>query len=100
MLTLWLMPQLQDKIDNVILQLDGAPLHWLSIVQGYFDEHLPRRWIGRVADYNIPLTQWSPRSSDLTHCNLYQWVYVKERYSSVGPMELKQRVTITIDELD
>ncbi|GFU42751.1 hypothetical protein TNCV_3139481 [Trichonephila clavipes] len=56
MFTLRLTPQLQDSIGNFILQLNGSPSHWSANLRDYFDEHLPRRWIGQVADitYYIP----------------------------------------------
>ncbi|GFS86907.1 uncharacterized protein NPIL_371521 [Nephila pilipes] len=71
MLTLGLMPQLQDAIESFILQLEGALSQWSNYVLGYLDEHLPDRWIGRAADDNMTLTQWSPRSLHLTPCDFF-----------------------------
>ncbi|GFT63211.1 hypothetical protein TNCV_4747071 [Trichonephila clavipes] len=42
-------------------------------MRDYLDEHLPHRWIGRVVDCNIPLTQWPSRSPDLTLWDFFQW---------------------------
>ncbi|GFV90431.1 hypothetical protein TNCV_50061 [Trichonephila clavipes] len=67
------MLQLQDNIDNFVLQLEGTPPHWSANVRNYLNKHLPHQWIGRVTDYNKPLTQWPTRSSDLTFFNLPQW---------------------------
>ncbi|GFW56919.1 hypothetical protein TNCV_161482 [Trichonephila clavipes] len=44
MLTLKLMPQLQDDIDIFILQLDFMPPHWSVYVRD-FNGHFPHRWI-------------------------------------------------------
>ncbi|GFV24592.1 hypothetical protein TNCV_1914541 [Trichonephila clavipes] len=53
MLTLWLMLQLQDDINNFILQLAGAPPHWLVNVRDYLDEHLSSAmdWISHGLQY-------------------------------------------------
>ncbi|GFW08896.1 hypothetical protein TNCV_3474501 [Trichonephila clavipes] len=51
MLTLWLMVQLQDSIDNFILQLDGAPPHWSTYERDYL-EHLPHQWIGYITNHS------------------------------------------------
>ncbi|GFX16088.1 hypothetical protein TNCV_4703461 [Trichonephila clavipes] len=71
--SLWLMPQLQNDIDNCILQLDGVPQHWSVNVRDYLDEHLPHRWNARVMDYNMPLTQCLSRSPDPTLWDFFQW---------------------------
>ncbi|GFT15069.1 hypothetical protein TNCV_4316471 [Trichonephila clavipes] len=59
--SLWLMPQLKDCIDNFILQLVAALPHCSANEGDYLDEHLLHHWIGRVAHYNIPTTQWLSR---------------------------------------
>ncbi|GFT67901.1 hypothetical protein TNCV_2286391 [Trichonephila clavipes] len=74
MLTLWLIPQLQNDIDNFIIQLNVAPPHRSSNVQEYLNEHLPHRWIGQLADYNMPFTEWLPRCPLLTLCDFFLWV--------------------------
>ncbi|GFX27255.1 uncharacterized protein TNCV_3340671 [Trichonephila clavipes] len=68
------MLQLQDSIDNFIRQLDVVPSQWSANVRGYLDEHVPRRRIGQVADYNMPLTQWPYRNCDLIFCDFIRGV--------------------------
>ncbi|GFX99634.1 hypothetical protein TNCV_5026871 [Trichonephila clavipes] len=58
--SLRLILQLQDDIDQFLLQLDGAPPHWLANVQDYLDEHLLHRWTERVSDYNVHLPNGHP----------------------------------------
>jgi hypothetical protein len=58
---LYLLPQLEDHQPNVLLQQDGAPLHWAPVVREFLDMHYPGRWVGR--DGLIP---WPPRSHDIT----------------------------------
>lgn len=67
MLSLWLMPQLQDDSDNFILQLDGALPHWSDDMRNYLNQQLSHRWIEQSTDYNMPLTQWPPRDPNLNH---------------------------------
>ncbi|GFW42319.1 hypothetical protein TNCV_1207721 [Trichonephila clavipes] len=69
--TLCLILQLQDNVNNFILQLHGLPPHRSAKVRDYCKEHLPHRWIGRVADYTMPFTQWPSRSPDLTLCDFF-----------------------------
>ncbi|GFW96900.1 uncharacterized protein TNCV_2160351 [Trichonephila clavipes] len=87
------MPQLQDKIDNFILQLqlDGAPLHWSVNARDYLDEHLPHPWIGRIGDYRMPLTQWAFRSPNLTLRDFFEWRYVKDKvFVPILPVHLAE----------
>ncbi|GFV32171.1 uncharacterized protein TNCV_1674591 [Trichonephila clavipes] len=93
-----------DDIDNIILQLEGAPPHRSANVPDYLDEHLPHWWIRRVNDYNVRLTQWPPRSPDLTFCDFLLWGFVKDKVFvpnlPVDLADLKQRITTVIDGLD
>ncbi|GFV84806.1 hypothetical protein TNCV_4297881 [Trichonephila clavipes] len=50
------MLQLQVHIDNFVLPLDDTLPHWSPKGRDYLDEHLPHRWVGRIMDYNIPLS--------------------------------------------
>jgi hypothetical protein len=59
-----LMPQFEDDRDDFIYQQDGAPPHYNNLVRGYFNQHLPQRWIRRTkADQ--ALLRWPPRSREL-----------------------------------
>ncbi|GFX82998.1 uncharacterized protein TNCV_4938681 [Trichonephila clavipes] len=104
MLTLWMMPQLQDDIDNFILLLKYAPPHSSVNMQDYLDEDLPHRWIGRAMDYNKPFTQWPPRSPDVTHCDFFLGgVYLRNTVFvlslPVDLAEMEHSTTTTIDGL-
>lgn len=71
MISLWLVPQLQEDSDDFVWVQDGAPPHWHHYVREYLDENLPRRWIGREADMNNQLLRWPPRSPDLNPCDFF-----------------------------
>ncbi|KFM59816.1 hypothetical protein X975_06643, partial [Stegodyphus mimosarum] len=47
MLENFLFPQLEELQQHVFLQLDGAPLHWGTIVRSSLNDHFTGRWIGR-----------------------------------------------------
>jgi hypothetical protein len=48
MLTLWLLPQLQEDSNDFIFQQDGVPPHFHMAVRNHLNAHLPQRWIGRA----------------------------------------------------
>ncbi|XP_021935127.1 solute carrier family 28 member 3-like isoform X2 [Zootermopsis nevadensis] len=64
-----------DLIDKGIFafQQDGAPPHYHRLVCGYFNQHLPQRWIGRMTVNDHALLCWPPRSPDLTPCDFFLW---------------------------
>jgi hypothetical protein len=41
------MSQYEDDNDDFIYQQDGVPPHYNNLVRGYFNQHLPQRWIQR-----------------------------------------------------
>ncbi|GFX26277.1 uncharacterized protein TNCV_948761 [Trichonephila clavipes] len=104
MLTLWSIPLLQDNIESFIIQLDGSPPQWAANMRDYLDEHLPYGWIERIANYNIPLTQWLSISTDLTFCDFFQSGYLKEGVFvptvPVDLAELKQRIKLVVIEFN
>lgn len=53
--------------NNVIFQLDGAPIHNAIVVRNWLNDNFPRRWIGR----NSPFIHWPPRSPDLTPLDFF-----------------------------
>lgn len=71
MLEQWLLPQLTEDSNNFLLQIDGAPPHWHIAVRDYLNTQLPRRWIGRCGEGDLPFLQWPPRSPDLTACDFF-----------------------------
>ena len=48
-------------MQQVILQQDGAPAHYLREVCAFLDEQFPDRWIGRRGP-----VEWAPHLPDLT----------------------------------
>nr|CAH7733329.1 unnamed protein product [Callosobruchus chinensis] len=92
MLSEWLMPQLEEKVPNLVFQQDGAPPHWHNSVREYLNEHLPRRWIGRAGVNDLPFLLWPPRSPNLTPCDFFLWEYVKDTV-------FKPLLPLTLDEL-
>jgi hypothetical protein len=66
----------ETKSPWVILQQDGAPLHWGLLVRPFLDATFPKRWIGRDGP-----TPWPPRSPDITHLD-FLWGCVKDKMYS------------------
>ncbi|PSN41592.1 hypothetical protein C0J52_17614 [Blattella germanica] len=97
MLEQWLLPQLTEDSNIFILQIDGAPPHWHIAVRDYLNTQLPRRWIGRCGESDLPLYQWPPRTPDLTACDFFLWGCIKDKvYIPPLPatlVELKERIT-------
>ena len=62
----WLIPQLQQEMNNFIFQQDVAPPHWHRDVRAFLNHILPLRWIGRIGKDDLVLNTWRPRSPDLT----------------------------------
>jgi hypothetical protein len=52
MLQLWLLPQLQEDSDNLILQQDGAPPHFRLKVRRHLNTTLPQSWIAHTSRCN------------------------------------------------
>jgi hypothetical protein len=75
MLQKWLLPQMNK---DFIFQQGGAPPHWHEDVRCSLNQSLPQRWIGRIGNEDLALLFWPPRSPDLTHCDFFLWVLVKE----------------------
>lgn len=69
---------LLDNVDlatrrNLIIQIDGAPCHYASIVRQYLNERFRDKWIGRGG----PIA-WPARSPDLNPIDFFLWGYYKE----------------------
>ena len=64
-------PQLQCK--RLYFQHDGAAPHYAVIEGEWLDEEFPGHWIVRHGPFD-----WSARSSDLTPCDFFLWVYLKD----------------------
>jgi len=87
----WLLPQLNTKYDDYILQLDGAPPHFCRNVRVLLNRVLQQRWIGHAAKGDNHLLHWPPRSPDLTPCDFFVWGFVKDSiYVPPLPMSLNE----------
>lgn len=60
---------------DMIFQLDGAPMHNARIVREWLETKFPGKWIGR----NSPLIRWPPRSPDLTPLDYFLWGTLKDK---------------------
>ena len=63
--------QLQRK--RLYFQHDGAAPHYAAIEREWLDENFLGRWISRCGPFD-----WSARSPDLTPCDFFLWVYLKD----------------------
>jgi hypothetical protein len=82
---------------NMLLQLDGAPVHHAIAVQNLLNANFPRRWIGR----NGPVL-WPPRSPDLTPLDFFFWGHMKSQVYDLRPSpesreELLSRINAVIE---
>lgn len=64
--------QIEHLQSQIIMQQDGALLHWCLLVLAYLNEKFPTRWIGREG-----LLSWPPHSPDTTPLEFFMWGYVK-----------------------
>ncbi|GFQ69545.1 uncharacterized protein TNCT_643511 [Trichonephila clavata] len=76
MLQLWLRPQPHSDSTDCIFQQVGVPPHWGTEVHTFFNQHLPKRWIGRSGDAENVFCFWSLRSPGLL------WDHVRSRPGS------------------
>jgi hypothetical protein len=69
-----------------------------------YNAMLRNRWIGRTGAADEEWMKWPPRSPDLTPCDFFLWVYVKEQVLvPVLPLdidEFKLRITAVIENID
>jgi hypothetical protein len=76
------MPTIQQKAqtmlwqlnNNLILQLDGVPVHFAHTILGCLNVNFRGRWIGR----EVPIA-WPPRSPDLMPLGFFLWSYMKNK---------------------
>jgi len=86
MLETWLVTQLRDRglLDDVWLQHDGAPAHFVFSVRDVLTEHFPGRWIGRGSPTSPAPLPWPPRSPDVTTPNNSCGVLSREEWLRVA----------------
>lgn len=91
------LPRLLEDVDletrrRLWLQHDGAPCHRSLIVRGFLNQRYPRRWIGIGSN----VTEWPPRSPDLTSPDFFLWGYLKNVVYAQQPttrQDMMQRIT-------
>ena len=91
MLVDYVWPQLQGK--KLYFQHDGAALHYAVIESEWLDEEFPGRWIARCGPFD-----WPARSPDLTSCDVFLWVYLKDivfKEVRTSIMQLQNRIQET-----
>ena len=94
MLETWLMQQLNEDSNYYIFQQDGSPAHY-KVVRGYLNRNLPKRWIGRTGKEDDALMRWPPRSPDLTTCDFFFWMFVKDTVF-VPPLSANLQIFTTV----
>jgi hypothetical protein len=85
MISKWLVALLQQVgiKDTVVLQLNGAPLHFALHMCDYLNKTLPVWWIGRGSEASPAPFAWAPRSPNLTTPDSALWGFIKERVSKM-----------------
>jgi hypothetical protein len=68
MLENYAFPQLNNNNNNLILELEGAPVQFAHIVRDYLKVNFPDRWVGSGGP-----VAWSPRFPDLTPLEFFLW---------------------------
>ena len=74
MCQLWFIPQLEQDIEGLIFQQDGALPHYHLDVRKELNTRFPSRWIVRAGREDIECLPWPPRSPDLTPCVFFSGV--------------------------
>ncbi|KAJ4429906.1 hypothetical protein ANN_22110 [Periplaneta americana] len=103
MLQLWLLPQLEQDIEDLIFQQDWATAHYHLDVRNELNTQLPRRWIGRAGREDLECLHWPPSSLDLTLCDFFLWGFIKQVYQPPLPPtieDLRVRTTEVIALVD
>jgi hypothetical protein len=86
-------PFLQKKkiTHKIILQQDGASIHFSTGVRSWLNEKFEDRWIGRGGTIS-----WAPRSPDMTPLDFFLWGHIKNNIykTSIGDLDdLKCKIT-------
>ena len=88
----------EDMFRGLWWAQDGAPAHRLIEVRDRLNRVFGNNWvIGLGQD-----VEWPPRSPDLTPCDFFLWVYLKDKVFSTSPQNidvLRQRIVDTFNAL-
>ena len=91
------LPELLTDVDletrrRLCLQQDGAPCHRSLMVRRFLNQQYRGRWIGIGSN----ITEWCPRSPNLTSPDFFLWGYLKNIVHARQPttrQDMIQRVT-------
>ena len=81
-------PQLQCK--RLYFQHNGAAPHYALIEEKRLDEEFPGRWIVRHGPFD-----WPAPSPDLTPCEFFLWIYLKDivfKEPCISLIQLQDRI--------
>ncbi|KFM67202.1 hypothetical protein X975_24764, partial [Stegodyphus mimosarum] len=92
--------QLEELQPHVLLQQDGAPPHWVTIVRSTLNDYFTGRWIGQAGP--IP---WPPRSPDITPLDFFLRGFVEDnvyrrRVSNMDDLKARMRTAIASVDAD
>ena len=74
-----------SKLGSIFMQ-DGAPANYYQPVINYLHVNFPNCWIGCRGN----LSEWPPRSPDLTPCDVFLWGHVKENVNKSHPQTVNE----------
>ena len=78
---------LNENIDDIWYQHDGAPAHFSRGVIEFLNIRFPERWIGRRGTL-----EWPARSPDMTPLDFFFWGHLKCRVYKDRPNDLRQKI--------
>jgi hypothetical protein len=79
MLENFVYPQLQELQPAVVFQLNVISPHWGLTRSASFDQYFPNQRIGCAGLITLPV-----KSPDITPCDFFLWVYVKDCLLNFG----------------
>jgi hypothetical protein len=86
---------LQLKNNNLLLKLDGIPVHFAHIICGCLNVNFPGRCLGRGGP-----VAWPPHSRDFMPLDVFLWGYVKDQVYSQrvtrGGMYAELQITLIV----
>jgi len=76
---------------RIVFQQDGAPPHTSLRARAVLQRIFPGRWIGLYG----PITDWPPRSPDLSPLDFFLWGYIQSQVYATLPLnreDLRNRI--------